>query len=97
VTANTLTHELTHLLAERLRAHGVVRAAVFGSLARGTARDDSDIDLLVEFAEGRGLFDLAALELDLSDVLDRRVEVVTYRSLDPHMRERVLREQVVIL
>ncbi len=67
------------------------------ALARGTAHDDSDIDLLVEFAEGRGLLDLAALELDLTDVLGRRVEVVTYRSLDPHMRERVLDGQVVIL
>jgi uncharacterized protein len=94
---NVLTDELTKLLAERLRAHGVIRAAVFGSLARGTAHGESDVDLLVEFAEGRGLLDLAALELDLTDILGRRVEVVTYRSLDPHMRERVLREQIVIL
>jgi hypothetical protein len=80
-----------------LRAHGVVRAAIFGSVARGTATDTSDVDLLVEFSRGRSLVDQAALELDLTEMFGRAVEVVTYGALDPRIREHALREQRVIL
>ncbi|HEX6819440.1 MAG TPA: nucleotidyltransferase family protein [Ktedonobacterales bacterium] len=80
-----------------LRAHGVVRAAVFGSVARGTATNASDVDLLVEFSPGRSLVDQAALELDLMQLIGRPVEVITYGSLNPRIRESVLAEQRVIL
>jgi hypothetical protein len=75
----------------------VTRAAVFGSFARGAANDQSDVDILVEFAGAKGLLDLAGLELELGDLLGRDVEVITYRALNPRIRERVLREQVPIL
>jgi hypothetical protein len=87
----------TSAIVTCLRAHGVVHAAIFGSVARGTATDTSDVDVLVEFAGGCGLLDQAALELDLTDVFGRPVEVVTYGALDPRIREQVLREQRVIL
>ena len=80
-----------------LRAHGVVHAAVFGSVARGAATAASDIDFLVEFSEGRSLIDQAALELDLTRLLGHPIEVVTYTALDPRIREQVVREQQVIL
>lgn len=80
-----------------LRSHGVVRAAVFGSFARGTASVASDVDLLVEFSPGRSLVDQAALELDLLQLFGRPVEVITYASLNPRFRESVLAEQQVIL
>ena len=90
-------NELAERIVPILRSHGVVRASVFGSFARGTQREASDLDLLVEFAEGRGLLDQAALEADLTEHLGREVETVTYQALNPHIRERVLRDQVVIL
>ncbi len=80
-----------------LRAHKVVRAALFGSVARGTAGPDSDVDILIEFAPSASLLDLAALELELTALLGRPVEVVTYGSLDPRIRARVLEEQVPLL
>lgn len=89
--------ELAERIAPILRSHGVVHASVFGSFARGTQHETSDLDLLVEFADGRGLLDQAALEADLVEQLGREVEVITYRALNPHMREGVLRDQVVIL
>ena len=70
-----------------LRAHGVMRSAVIGSFARGTQSDTSDLDLLVEFAEGRSLVDQVALEADVEELLGRPVEVVTYRAL-PSSRAR---------
>jgi predicted nucleotidyltransferase len=80
-----------------LRRHGVVRAGIFGSAARGEARDGSDLDVLVEFEPGRTLFDLVDLRDELTEILGRDADVVTYRSLHPLLRERVLREQVAIL
>jgi len=80
-----------------LRRYGVRRAAVFGSYARGQQTVESDLDILVEFESGRSLFDLSGLRIELSDILGRTADVVTYGSLHPRLREAVLREQVPIL
>jgi hypothetical protein len=74
-----------------------VRAALFGSAARGELTDSSDLDFLVEFEPGRSLLDLVGLQLELADVLGKETDVVTYRSLHPRIRDRVLREQVPVL
>jgi len=76
------------------RRHGAVNIAVFGSVARGEARPDSDVDFLVDLEQGRSLFDLVALVQDWSDVLGRRADVVTRRALHWFLRERVLAEAV---
>ena len=80
-----------------LAQHGVRRAAVFGSRARGDGRPDSDLDLLVEFEDDRTLLDLVGLRLDLQETLDIGADVITYGSLRRELRDRVLREQVTIL
>lgn len=77
---------------------GVERAALFGSFARGDATKDSDIDLLIEFkGKKKSLLDLAALKMKLQEDLGRNVDLVTYNSLHPLLRERILSEQVIIL
>ncbi len=77
-----------------LRSHGATNPRVFGSVARGDARRDSDIDLLVAIEPGRTLVDLVALEQDLSDLLGYQVDVLTDKGLSPHLRERILAEAV---
>lgn len=77
--------------------HGVTRAALFGSRARGEATEESDIDILVEFNGEKTLLDLAALQIELEQALGRKVDVLTYRSLHPRIRDKVLRDQVVLL
>ena len=89
--------EIRNRITPVLRKHGVRRAGIFGSTARGEARPESDLDLLVEFEEGRSLLDLVDLRLVLEDLLGREADVVTYASLHPRLRERVLEEQVEIL
>jgi uncharacterized protein len=74
--------------------HGASNVRVFGSVARGDADDDSDIDLLVEMEPGRSLLDHAALWLELQSLLDRKVDVVSDRGIKPRIRDRVLREAV---
>lgn len=66
---------------EILQKNGIKRAAFFGSIVRGEMTDESDIDILVEFEGRKSLLDLAGLKLDLEDALERRVDLLTYRSL----------------
>lgn len=74
--------------------HGAHNVRVFGSAARGEADASSDIDLLVELEPGRSLLDHIALVQDLGDLLGRRVDVVTERSLHWYIRDRVVEEAV---
>ena len=74
--------------------HGASNIRVFGSLARGDARTDSDVDLLVDLEKGRSLLDLGALLEDLKRLLGREVDVVTEKGLRSRIRQRVLREAV---
>lgn len=76
-------------LAER---HGVRNVRVFGSMARGDADDTSDVDLLVSLPPDKTGLALGALMMDVQDLLQRRVEVVTERGLHPELRDRVLKE-----
>lgn len=79
-------------VVEAALRHGVRSIRVFGSVARGTNAEGSDLDLLVEFEPGRDLFDLIELKDELEEVSGRSVDIVTERSLSPHIREKVLRE-----
>jgi predicted nucleotidyltransferase len=74
--------------------HGARNVRVFGSLARGEGREDSDLDLLVTLAEDRSLLDLVGLKQDVEDLIHRPVDVVTEQALSPYLRERVLSEAV---
>lgn len=67
---------------------------VFGSVARGEETVDSDVDLLVDLAPGTGLLGLAALERDLAEILDARVDVVPASDLKPGVAREVLAEAV---
>ena len=67
------------------------------SVVNGMLGPESDIDLLVDMPAGASLFDLAGLGLDLEQALGRKVDILTYSSIHPRLRERILAEQVVIL
>jgi len=74
--------------------HGARNVRLFGSVARREADEESDIDFLVEMEPGRSLLDHAALWLELQEVLERKVDVVSDRGIKARIRERVLREAV---
>ena len=76
-------------IAER---HGIRDVRVFGSMARGDADETGDVDLLVSLPPQRTGLSLGALLIDVQDLLQRRVEVVTEKSLHPALRERILQE-----
>lgn len=89
--------EIKTKVIEVLRKHEVKKAALFGSIVRGEVTEESDIDLLIEFEGRKSLLDLAGLKLELQELLRRRVDVLTYKSLHPLLKERILSEQEVIL
>ena len=74
--------------------HGAYNVRIFGSVARGEATLDSDIDLLIEKGPTTTPWFPAGLVLELEESLGRRVDVVTEKALNPHLRDRVLREAV---
>jgi hypothetical protein len=72
--------------------HGAYNVRVFGSVARGGAWPDSDIDLLVNLEENRSLLDLARLLRELQTLLDCKVDVMTEAGLRPRIRPQVLKD-----
>ena len=82
--------KIKQLAAQR----GALRVRLFGSMARGEAGPESDVDFLVEMEEGRSALALGGLLMDLEDLLGRRVEVVTPAALHPKIRRKVLDQAV---
>ena len=72
--------------------HGARNVRVFGSVARGEAGPESDIDLLVDMEPGRSLLDLGGLWSDLNELLGRKVDIVTENSIYWLLRRRILKE-----
>ena len=79
-----------------LTKHGAKKIALFGSVARGEERADSDIDILAEFGEVKSLFEMVGIELDLADTLGKKIDLVTEGSLSPYIKDKVMKDLVVI-
>ncbi|MSQ14381.1 MAG: hypothetical protein EXR50_00745 [Dehalococcoidia bacterium] len=80
-----------------LKEAGVTRSSIFGSYVHGENTEDSDIDILIEFPRGNSFFDLAELQLQLEQALGKKVDILTYNSIHPLLKEIILNEQVRIL
>ena len=91
--------EIKRKIRPTLERHGVKKAAVFGSFARGEESRESDVDILIEFQQSndKSLLDLVALKLDLEDILEKKVDVVEYSTIKPLLRKNILKEQVLVL
>lgn len=91
-------NEIKNKVVPVLRKNDVRKAALFGSFVTGEQTQESDVDILVEFkdTENKTLLDLVGLQLDLEDVLNRKVDVLTYRSIHPLLKEYILKEQEVL-
>lgn len=79
-----------------LKRNDVEFAGVFGSYARGENRPDSDFDILVRFSRPKSLFDLVGLEMELSEQLDRKVDVITEKYLHPYLHSQVSKDLKVL-
>lgn len=76
------------------RRYGAVNVRLFGSIARGTATEKSDVDLLVKMDPGSSLLDIIAIKQDLEDLLGKKVDIVTENSISPYMKDEILKDAV---
>jgi predicted nucleotidyltransferase len=89
-----LTDEQRAMIRRIAQKHGAHHVRIFGSLARGEAGPQSDIDLLVDKGEVTTPWFPAGLILELEETLGRDVDVVTEKGLSPYLRERILQEAI---
>jgi len=94
VTLDTLRQEKRAEILRLAKTHGAKNVRVFGSVATGENRPDSDVDFLIDLEPGRTIFDVADLLGDLRDLLGIEVDVLESRSIHPYIRNRVLQEAV---
>jgi predicted nucleotidyltransferase len=92
---NKLPFDLNKLI-ELCRENDVVEVGVFGSVARGEADEESDVDLVVKFSKPISLLKMVALERQLSDALGKNVDLLTEAAISPYLREGIKREMQVI-
>lgn len=80
-----------------LKQAGVKKSSLFGSYARGDEKGGSDVDILIEAPKNMSLLGLAGLQIDLEDVLNKKVDVITYDSINHLLKDYILKDQVRIL
>ena len=91
-----LTKNIEEKVISFLRDCGAKKISIFGSYIRGEATPESDLDIIVEFEESISLIDLVGFEMDLSEQLGIKVELLTEKSISPYIIEDVLAEAKVI-
>ncbi len=96
-TSTTKLEEIKRKAIPILKESGVSRSAIFGSYARGEETEISDIDFLVEFKAKKNLLDLVDLKIKLEDIFGLRVDVLTYRSVSPYLRDIIEKDKVDVL
>ena len=70
---------------------------VFGSYARGEAKPESDLDVIVEFSQRKSLLEIVGIEQELEDTLGIKVDLLTEKSISPYLKERIEKESIVVL
>ena len=89
------TDELKSKISKILKGHGIVKAGIFGSYARGEQNKKSDIDILIEF-DG-SLLDLVKLERELKEKLGIKIDLLTYSSISPYLKKRIFQEEIRVI
>jgi len=79
-----------------LEKHNIVRAGIFGSMARNNSTPDSDVDILVELGSPISLLDFVGIKLELEDILEKKVDLVEYQALKLSLKENILQEEIRI-
>lgn len=93
----THIEEIKRKILPILQRYEVKKVGLFGSCVRGEMREDSDIDILVQIEKDISLFDFVGIKLEIEEALERKIDLVEYSTIKPLLKERILKEQVVIL
>ena len=90
-------NEIKEKIRPIMKEYDVKKGALFGSLVRGEMGKDSDIDILVEIERDISLLDFIGLKIEIEEALGRKVDLVEYCTIKPGLKDKILKEQVVIL
>jgi predicted nucleotidyltransferase len=88
--------EIFEKIIEFLKNEGVKRISVFGSYVRGEEKQESDIDIIVEFSERKSLLELVRIERELSEFLGIKVDLLTEQSISPYLIDSIRKEMEII-
>ena len=88
---------ITNKILPVLKEAGVTKSSLFGSYVRGDYRADSDVDILVDLPRGNSLLDLVRLEKKLEKAIGKKVDLLTYNSVHPLLKDKINRDQLQIL
>lgn len=97
---NRLNPELLKLkqkIVRILKKNGVLKAGIFGSYARGNYKKRSDLDILVKTKKGIGLYDFVGIKLDLEKELNKKVDLVEYKTIKPAIKDSILKDEIRII
>lgn len=89
--------EIKNKILPILKQAGVKRSSLFGSFVRGEETKSSDIDILVELPKGSSLLDLIGLEMELKKAVGKKVDLLTYNSIHPLLKDHIQKDQLQIL
>ncbi len=89
--------EIKRKILPILQRYGVKKIGLFGSCIREEMREDSDIDILVEIEDDISLLEFVGVKLEIEEELGKEIDLVEYNTIKPLLRERILKEQVIIL
>lgn len=89
-------NKLKKVIVDTLKKYGIKKAGIFGSYVRGEQKEDSDIDIIVEYPKGMG-FGFVRIQFDLEEKLGKKVDLITYKGIHPLLKKRILSEEVRIL
>ena len=79
-----------------LKKNDVIKASIFGSFARGEDKKGSDLDMLVEFNEPKGMFHRIGLKYELEKILGKKVDLLTYNAINPLLKEYIYKDEIKI-
>ena len=91
-----LLPEIKQVLAPVMLKYAIQRASLFGSFADGTARQDSDIDLLVELSKPIGLLEFIHIKHELEDLLGRKVDLLEFKAVKPSLKAHILHSAIPV-
>jgi len=91
------TDELKSKISKILKGHGIVKAGIFGSYARGEQNKKSDIDILIEPSKEMSLLDISGLKIELENALDRKVDLISYKYIHPYLKKQILESEIKII
>jgi len=91
-----LKEEIKEKIISILVKHGIKRILVFGSYARNEATPKSDLDLIVDFPEGTSLLDHIGIEIEISEALNMKIDLLSRNGISPYIKDHVLKEAIVI-